>query len=155
MSNNDRNFNRKRKNPDGTPGPMRKWNRNKFYNNSNNNNQHNNSAQNRLNRIRSSNQYLNLIPKVETENSYDQPDVSNINDSQEFDAPDITVEVINHAAQPKEELSPVRFKMLLDPKTQAAIKVIQQKRKDKQVIFPFPVTPNTTGISLHERFTVL
>ncbi|RZB39625.1 hypothetical protein BDFB_009464, partial [Asbolus verrucosus] len=155
-----RNFNRKRIS-DTSTGPLlpkRKWSNNKsFYANSNNQQNHN-LAQSRLNRIRTTNMH-GSDDQIETNsNSYgaSENNTQYLNDSQELDPTDITVEVVNNSASaPQEDESLTRFKMILDPKAQTAIRLLQQKRKDKQVIFPFPVTPNVTGVSLHERFSLL
>ncbi|XP_044267130.1 uncharacterized protein LOC123012950 [Tribolium madens] len=152
-SNSKRMYNRKRPSDGGvgSSGSKRKWNKRTPYYQNSTNNQHN-LAQSRMDRIRNNSvQEDEIVIHNEVSGT-----TSNFNDTQDIDATDITVEVINSAAQVRDEEDQIqKFKMILDPKTQAAIKTIQQKRKDKQVIFPFPVTPNVTGITLHERFTTL
>ncbi|EFA03238.1 myb-like protein D [Tribolium castaneum] len=154
-NNSPRKYSNKRPNEgwSGSGGPKRKWTdkRTPYYQNVNTTNNLN-LAQNRMDRIRNNSLqedeiviHKNVVPETTV----------NLNDTQDIDATDITVEVFNPGAQISDDKCIERFKMILDPKTQAAIKTIQQKRKDKQVIFPFPVTPNVTGVSLHERFTNL
>jgi hypothetical protein len=150
-----RNFYRKR-NSDTNIGPQqnkRKWNNQRAPYHVNSNKPHTNSVQDRMNRIRTYHEGEN--DQVNDSNSSVEINTSNFNESQELDATDITVEVVNSTAHVEEETHVTKFKMVLDPKKQTAIKLIQQKRKDKQVIFPFPVTPNVTGITLNERFSML
>lgn len=159
-----RNFSRKRMS-DGEPGPsgpkQRRNNRRRppYYQTPRNNSRPN-FAQKRMEQIRRNSLQENhhIVVRNDLCDAIDNNTANantSFNDSQEIDATDFTVQVLNPDVPSCDESRPVKFKMILDPKTQAAINSIQSKRKEKQVIFPFPVTPNVTSITLHRRFALL
>lgn len=110
------------------------------------------SANSRLERIRGNFNSQNTTNMV-TPTNRNIVGESSCSVTQDIDATDITVEVVNTQAHVEE--SALKFKMILNPKIQAAIRIIQEKQKEKQQVYPYAVTPNVTGITMHERFALL